>query len=92
MNSGKVLLGVLAGIAAGAMLGVLMAPEKGSVSRKKISKKGEYYADELKGKFNEFLDVISEKFEKVKKEVSAFTELGKSNLDKAEKEVKSATE
>jgi len=48
MNSGKVLLGVLAGLAAGALLGVLFAPEKGSDTRKKISKKGEDYADSLK--------------------------------------------
>ena len=39
MKNGKVLLGVLAGIAAGALIGVLLAPEKGSDMRKNISKK-----------------------------------------------------
>ena len=66
MSTGKILLGVLAGVAAGALLGVLFAPAKGSDTRKKICKKGEDCADELKEKFNEFLDSISEKFEKVK--------------------------
>ena len=47
MSTGKVLLGVLAGAAAGALLGVLLAPEKGSETRKKITKKGEEYADAL---------------------------------------------
>ena len=61
MSSGKVLLGLLAGVAAGALLGILFAPAKGSDTRKKISKKGEDYADALKEKFNEFIDSISEK-------------------------------
>ena len=36
MKSGKVFLGVLAGLAAGAVLGILFAPEKGSKTRRKI--------------------------------------------------------
>jgi len=48
MSSGKVLLGVLAGVAAGALLGVLFAPDKGTVTRKAISKKAEDYAEALR--------------------------------------------
>lgn len=69
MSSGKVLLGVLAGVAAGALIGVLFAPDKGSVTRKKISKKSEDYADTVKEKFNDFLDSISDKFESVKEDL-----------------------
>ncbi len=68
MKSGKVLLGVLAGLAAGAILGVLFAPDKGSVTRKKISGKAEALADEMKEKFNEFLDSMTEKFSQAGKE------------------------
>ena len=64
MKSGKVLLGVLAGVAAGALLGILFAPEKGTSTRKKILGKGEDYADGLKEKFNEFVDSIGEKYGK----------------------------
>lgn len=77
MSLGKVLLGTLAGVAIGAMLGVLFAPEKGTVTRKKISRKGDDYADSLKDKFNEFVDGITEKFEEVKESVK----------EKVEKEV-----
>jgi len=69
MSSGKVLLGVLAGVAAGALLGVLFAPDKGTVTRKAISKKAEDYAEALRKKFDEFLDSINEKFESEKEEV-----------------------
>ena len=90
MSSGKVLLGLLAGVAAGALLGVLFAPEKGSETRKKISKKGEDYADVLKEKFNEFLESISEKFEKVKDDVTGYAENGKAKPEDTEKNVKTA--
>ena len=91
MSSGKVLIGVLAGLAAGALLGILFAPEKGSVTRKKMSKKAEDYADGLKEKFNEFLDNISDKFEEVKEEVSDLTEQSEVKSGKTKKDVKTAT-
>lgn len=72
MNTGKVLLGVLAGVAAGAILGVLFAPDKGTRTRQKITKKGEDYADDLKEKFDDFLGSITEQYEKVKEDVSEF--------------------
>jgi gas vesicle protein len=70
MGSGKVLLGVLAGVAIGATLGILFAPDKGSATRKKISQKSDDYIDALKEKFDEFLESITEKFEEADEAIS----------------------
>lgn len=91
MNSGKILLGVLAGVAAGALIGVLFAPDKGWNTRKRISKKVDEYKDGLRDKFNEFLDTITEKMEEAKNEVSDLN--GQDNVRKTmpKKEPKTAT-
>ena len=87
MSAGKVLLGVLAGVAAGALVGILFAPAKGSRTRRRILKKGESYADGLKEKFNGLMDEMSDKYEQVKDEVSQLAHKGQAKLDAAEKEV-----
>lgn len=90
MSSGKVLLGVLAGVAVGATLGILFAPDKGSTTRKKISRKGDDYAEELEEKFNEFIESISNKFEDLKEEAAQMTENGKLKVEEAIAEVSNA--
>ncbi len=69
MSKEKVVLGVLAGLSAGALLGILFAPNKGSVTRRKIKEKGEDYADSVKEKLNEIVDDVKEKFDNVKEDV-----------------------
>lgn len=88
MSTGKVLLGVLAGIAVGSLLGVLFAPDKGSVTRKKISAKSHDLKEELTEKFNEFLDDVNEKLEQVKDEAGKV----KAKAESFKNNVKSATE
>lgn len=90
MSSGKVFLGIVAGVATGALIGILFAPDKGSETRKKISKKGEDYSESLKDKFNEFIDSITEKFEELKDEVSDIGDSGKSNSNETKKETQTA--
>jgi gas vesicle protein len=55
MSRGKIILGVFAGLAAGALIGILFAPDKGMDTRKKIISKGEGYVDNLKEKVNDLL-------------------------------------
>jgi gas vesicle protein len=64
MNSSKVFLCVLAGITTGTLVGMLFAPEKGSKIRKNILNKGEGYAEIVKEKFDELMDMASKKIAK----------------------------
>ncbi|MDB5284383.1 MAG: hypothetical protein JWO06_3458 [Bacteroidota bacterium] len=83
MSSGKVLLGVLAGVAVGATLGILFAPDKGSNTRKKISRKGDDYAEELQDKFNEFIENVTRQFEAAKEEATQMAKNGKNKVEDA---------
>jgi gas vesicle protein len=62
MKTAKVMLGMLAGAAAGALAGVLMAPDKGSATRESLKRKGSGALDDVKGKFNSLVETVSEKF------------------------------
>jgi gas vesicle protein len=84
MNAGKVFLGMLAGVAAGATLGILFAPDKGSSTRHRISRKGNDYVDGLGEKFNDFIDSVSSKFDKMKKEAAHMVENGKARAEEAQ--------
>lgn len=62
MSAGKVMLGVIAGAAAGALLGILFAPDKGTETRRKIRESGDSYARNIKSKFNDFVNNVSNSF------------------------------
>lgn len=51
-NDKKIMVAVLAGAAAGAILGVLFAPAKGSDTRRKIVEEGEKLAGNMKSKLS----------------------------------------
>ena len=85
MSTEKVVVGTLAGLAIGAIAGILFAPEKGSKTRKQIMDKGDDFVAELKSKFNEIFDSITEKYESTKKDAQEFVDKGNAKLDDAKK-------
>ena len=87
MSKGNTIAGVLVGLAAGAALGILFAPEKGSVTRQQILDKGNDYADDLKSKYNEFADSIAEKLQSGKEFAQALAENGKAEFDELNNDV-----
>ena len=80
MDTGKVLLGVVAGAAAGAIVGMLFAPAKGSVTRRRIARKSTEYAEEAKDKFNEYIDALAEEYDTVREGAIDWVDKGKEKV------------
>lgn len=90
MKTGKVILGFMAGLTTGAILGILFSPAKGSSTRKKIARKGDEYLHELEDKFDHFVDSFSKKIENVKGEAMRMAEDGKKKVEAAENKFNNA--
>jgi gas vesicle protein len=74
MKNNQVILGVVGGLAAGALLGILFAPNKGSKTRKKLLQKGEEYTDDFKHKLNDMYDTVANKYNGALKEAKDFAD------------------
>lgn len=71
-NSNAKLIGaLLVGATVGAALGVLFAPNKGSVTRKKLMTKGEDMTEDIKEKLNDFYERGKHEVDHVKSKVQA---------------------
>ena len=87
MKSANVLLGVLVGALAGAAVGVLMAPDKGSRTRRKIMDTGEDYANNVRSAFDDFLDTVGYTYDKSKSRAEEMIQDGRAKYDHARKEM-----
>jgi len=66
MSTRKIVLGVLAGIAAGTLIGVLIAPDKGSETRRKIRQKGDDLVEGVKDGMTSMVDGVTNKFDRLR--------------------------
>ncbi len=64
-NSGKIMAALLLGAAAGATLGVLFAPDKGSEVRRKIAGRASELGDELVNQMNRGKSAINDMKDRV---------------------------
>lgn len=56
---------ILIGVAVGAVLGILYAPNKGSITRRKLSRTG----NDLRESLNDLKDAINEKIDSLKEDI-----------------------
>lgn len=76
-SNSKLFMGFLVGAAIGGALGLLLAPDKGSETRRKIIETGSdlgdsiaEFGDSVKDKFNEVVDGVKGSFSKTKNSMS----------------------
>lgn len=86
----KVLLGFLAGAAAGALAGVLLAPDKGSATRKKIAGKAGDVTDSVKNSFNDFIDSVKGAYAGAKEDAEEFGDKAKGKMNSLKHEAQNA--
>jgi len=80
-NSGSNFVSFLTGAAAGALAGILLAPDKGSTTRKKIKSQAQNVGSEID-------DNVHEKVDGLKNYINDFVDDVKTRFDDLEKEMK----
>ena len=73
-TTGKILTAFAVGATVGVALGILFAPEKGSVTRQKINDQGKKFADSFNEKFRKAKDDLKEELRKAQESVNDFEE------------------
>jgi gas vesicle protein len=67
MTKRKIVAGILTGIAAGVTIILILSSEKGRETSKRLLKKSTGLKDDLKGKFNDFIDQAQDKLHAILK-------------------------
>jgi gas vesicle protein len=88
MKSGKVVLGAIAGVAAGAVLGMLFAPAKGSAIRKRVARKITDSAEDAQENLNEYIDATTEEYDTIKKGAKDLVDNAKKNAASVAKAIR----
>ena len=70
MNNNKLLTNLIIGAAVGAVLGLLLAPDKGSETRKKIAQKSSDLGDDLKNKYGEVKETLKGKYDSIRSDAN----------------------
>jgi gas vesicle protein len=80
MIAGKMLFGVFVAGAAGAVLGILFAPAKGSSTRKRLARKTLVYAGDEQGRFTGFVEAAADGYDAYKESTLDWADMGGSQV------------
>lgn len=75
-DTGQFIGALLLGAAVGGALGILLAPDKGSETRKKIAEKTDDFSSTLKEKFSLFMEKAKKEFKAEKEKEKEFAANG----------------
>lgn len=90
MKSSTIFINTLLATAAGVAIGLLFAPQKGSKSRRNISRKNQEYTDYLSDRFDQFVDSVSHPLESIENETKRIAKKAGERAKKAVTEVNSS--
>ena len=76
----KFIKGILIGAVAGAVIGILYAPRKGSKTRKMLRRKGAGIKDAIRSEFNAIEEKVDSQYESIKEDTAELLEQGKERL------------
>lgn len=82
MKPSNVVIGIVSGFAAGALVGILFAPDKGSNTRKKIAQKSRDLKDNVKDSFNNFLTSVEDQYQHLVSKTTDVVEERKTDFEK----------
>ncbi len=82
-DSGKILAALLAGLAAGAAIGILFAPEKGTDTRDKLSESLKDLGEAIKERSSEQVEQIKDLSDKVSASLKSKLKAGERNAEDA---------
>ena len=88
MITKNMLIGMLGGLAAGSILGILFAPDKGCNTRKKIGQKGEDLKNGVKDGVNNLVTSLGNNYKEMISEVGDYIGENKSSIGKEKNDLK----